>query len=195
MMSSLLSVMGDQSGARCHFDSMLARQISQTRRFPLLQHDFEEHRQILGPVLWFQGLPDQAVRVAAKSVDDAISFLRPNSLCNVLGLLAWPIAILVGDLVEAQRCIQLLRDLRVKKSLFHESWTRGVEAGLLIKRGNVEFGVQALGTALVEHSKAYGKLYRAILTIILGRTVAQAGFHGNGDQLPAHSRDREPAQL
>jgi predicted ATPase len=115
------------------------------------------------------------VRVAAKSVDDAISFLRPNSLCNVLGLLAWPIAILVGDLVEAQRCIQLLRDLRVKKSLFHESWTRGVEAGLLIKRGNVEFGVQALRTALFEHSKAYGKLYRAILTIILAEGLGASG--------------------
>jgi predicted ATPase len=175
MMSYLLSVMGDHSGARRHLDSMLARDISQTRRFPLLQHDFEDHRLILGPVLWFQGFPEQAVRVAARGIDDAIAVRRPNSLCNMLGLLAWPIAILVGDLSEAQRCVQLLRDLRVRKSLFHESWARGVEAGLLIKRGDVEFGVQALRAALVEHSKAYGKLYRAILTVILAEGLGASG--------------------
>jgi hypothetical protein len=173
--SYLLLVMGDQSGARRHLDSILGSETLRIHRFPLLEHDLNAHLVALGPVLWFQGFPDQAVRVAAKSVDDAVAAGHATSLCHVLGLLAWPIAILVGDLVEAQRCVQLLLDLPVKKPLFYESWSRGLEAGLLIERGEVDCGVQALRAALVEHSKTNSKLHRAILTVILAEGLGANG--------------------
>jgi predicted ATPase len=175
MMGYLLLVMGDQSGARRHLDSILGAETLRIHRFPLLEHDLNAHLVALGPVLWFQGFPDQAVRVAAKSVDDAVAARHATSLCHVLGLLAWPIAILVGDLVEAQRCVQLLLDLPVKKPLFYESWSRGLEAGLLIERGEVDCGVQALRAALVEHSKTNSKLHRAILTVILAEGLGANG--------------------
>jgi hypothetical protein len=175
MMSYLLLVMGDQSGARRHLDSILGREPAQIYRFPLLDHDFDAHAIILAQVLWFQGFPEQAVRISAKSVDDAIAADHAISLCHVLGLIAWPIAILVGDLVEAQRCVTLLLELPVKKALFYESWARGVEAGLRIKRGEVDRGVLALRAALVEHSKAKGKLHAAILTAILAEGLGGIG--------------------
>jgi len=72
MMSRLLHVMGDQSTARRHLDSIVDCETARRLRFPLLEHDFEARPIILGPVLWFQGFADQAARLAAKTVDDAI---------------------------------------------------------------------------------------------------------------------------
>jgi hypothetical protein len=175
MMSHLLLVMGDQRGARRHLDSIIDSEISQSYRLPLLEHDFEARPIILGPVLWFQGFPDQAARVAAKTVDDSIDVGHATSLCHVLGLLASPIAILVGNFVEAQRCVKLLLDLPVLKALFYQSWARGLEAALLIKRGEVDRGVQALRAALFEHSKTNSKLHQAILTVILAEGLGATG--------------------
>jgi predicted ATPase len=175
MMSHLLLVMGDQRGARGHLDSIIDWEISRKYRFPLLEHDFEARPIILGPVLWFQGFPDQASLLAAKTVDNAIDVGRGTSLCHVLGLLAWPIAILVGDLVQAQRCVKLLFDMPVLKALFYQSWARGLDAALLIKRGEVDCGVQALRAALAEHSKANSNLHLAILTVILAEGLGSSG--------------------
>jgi len=93
----------------------------------------------------------------------------------VLGLLAWPIAILVGDLVEAQRCAKLLLEMPVQKPLFYQSWARGLEGGLFIKRGELQRGVQVLQAALDEHRKTNSKLHRAILTVILAEGLGGIG--------------------
>lgn len=174
MMSYLLLVMGDQSEARRHLDS-ITDEASRTYRLPLSEHDAEAPLIALGPVLWFQGFPDQAARVAARSVAATIGAGRVTSLCHVLGLLAWPIAILVGDLVEAQRCSKLLHEVPGQKALFYQSWGRGLEGGLLIKRGEAHRGVQALQGALDEHRKANSNLHRAILTVILAEGLGGIG--------------------
>jgi predicted ATPase len=93
----------------------------------------------------------------------------------VLGLLAWPIAILVGDLAEAQRCAKLLLDVPVQKALFYQSWARGLEGGLLIKRGELQCGVRVLQAALDEHRKTNSKAHRAILTVILAEGLGGIG--------------------
>jgi hypothetical protein len=172
IMSHVLLVMGDQRRARRHLDSVLVRE---TYRLPLVEHDFEARLIVLGPVLWFQGFPDQAARVAANAVDDAIEVGHLTSLCHVLGLLAWPIAILVGDLVQAQRCVNLLLDVPGPKALFYQSWARGLEAASLIKGGEVERGVQALRAALAEHRKTNSKLHEAILTVVLAEGLGVIG--------------------
>jgi predicted ATPase/DNA-binding winged helix-turn-helix (wHTH) protein len=175
MMSHVLLVMGDQSAARRHLDSIVDRETAPRLRFPLLEHDFEARLIVLGPVLWFRGFPDQAARVAANAVDAAIDVGHLTNLCHVLGLLAWPIAILVGDWVQAQRCVKLLLDMPVPKALFYQSWARGLEAALLIKGGEVDRGVQALRAALAEHSKANSKLHEAILTVVLAEGLGVVG--------------------
>jgi predicted ATPase/DNA-binding winged helix-turn-helix (wHTH) protein len=172
IMSHVLLVIGDQRRARRHLDSVLVRE---TYRLPLVEHDFEARLIVLGPVLWFQGFPDQAARVAAHAVDDAIEVGHLTSLCHVLGLLAWPIAILVGDLVQAQRCVNLLLDVPGPKALFYQSWARGLEAASLIKGGEVERGVQALRAALAEHRKTNSKLHEAILTVVLAEGLGVIG--------------------
>jgi predicted ATPase len=175
MMGYLLLVMGDQSGAHRHLDSITDYQTSQKSRLPLHEHDSEAFAVTLGPVLWLQGLPDQAARLAARTVDDAIVAGHVTSLCHVLGLLAWPIAILVGDLVEAQRCAKLLLEMPVQKPLFYQSWARGLEGGLFIRRGEPHRGVQVLQTALDEHRKTNSKVHRAILTVILAEGLGGIG--------------------
>jgi predicted ATPase len=175
MMGYLLLVMGDQSGAHRHLDSIIDYETSQKSRLPLHEHDSEAFGVALGPVLWFQGFPDQAARIATRTVDDAIVAGHVTSLCHVLGLLAWPIAILVGDLVEAQRCAKLLLEMPVQKPLFYQSWARGLEGGLLIRRGELHRGVQVLQTALDEHRRTNSKLHRAILTVILAEGLGDMG--------------------
>jgi predicted ATPase len=175
MMSYLLLVMGDQSGAHRHFDSIIDNETSRTIRLPLHEHDSAALGVVQGPILWFQGFPDQAVRVAARAVDDAVVAGQvTTSLCHVLGLLAWPIAILVGDLIEAQRCAKLLLEL-VQKPLFYQSWARGLEGGLFIRRGELHRGVQVLQAALDEHRRANSKMHRAILTVILAEGLGGMG--------------------
>jgi predicted ATPase len=175
IMSHVLLVMGDQNAARRHLDFIVDRETAPRLRFPLLEHDFEARFIVLGPVLWFQGFPDQAARLAANTVDDAIDAGHLMSLCHVLGLLAWPIANLVGDLVQARRCVQLLLDVPLPKALFYQSWARGLEAALLIKGGEVERGVQALRAALAEHGRTNSKLHEAILTVVLAEGLGVIG--------------------
>jgi predicted ATPase len=98
----------------------------------------------------------------------------------VLGLLAWPIANLVGDLVQARRCVQLLLEVPLPKALFYQSWARGLEAALLIKGGEVERGVQALRAALAEHRRTNSKLHEAILTVVLAEGLGVIGQVAGG---------------
>jgi tetratricopeptide (TPR) repeat protein len=133
-------------------------------------------------VLWFQGFPDRAMRIVTQSVDDAIAG-HAITLCRVLGHVAWPIAILVGDWVQAQRYMKLLLDLSINKRLWnetnrghlYETWARGLEAGLMIKRGQADCGVPALRTALVEQRKANARLHDAILTVVLAEGLSASG--------------------
>jgi hypothetical protein len=74
-------------------------------------------RGILARVLWLQGFPDQAVRTAEMSVEEAQATGHASTLCWALALAACPIALWVGTLVAAAHYAEMLLDHSRKHSL------------------------------------------------------------------------------
>jgi hypothetical protein len=101
-------------------------------------------RAILARVLWLQGFPDQAVRTAEMSVEEAQATGHALTLCWALALAACPIALWVGNLVAAAHYAEMLLDhsrrtaslwsvwFQISKSCHAQEWRfwhRAVAAG------------------------------------------------------------------
>ena len=178
MMAYVLSLMGEQTEARRRLDSIMDRELSSLPRLVGHSERYEPHRAWRGMVLWLQGHANQAMRIVAQCVDAAIKTGHMRTSYQMIGLLAWQVAMLVGDPVEAQRYVELLHTIneRMKKQIWHDNWTRALDAALLIKRGEVALGTRALRALLNEIGKGSVKLFSAMLTLILAE-----GLGGTGD--------------
>jgi hypothetical protein len=146
--------LGDQHGARCHIERMLSRYAVPVRldiiRFRSDQR--VQARVCLARVLWLLGLPDQAVRTAQSSVEDARAIDHAISQCYALALAACPVAFWVGDLAAVERYTRMLLDdsTRHRLAIWHP-WGRSFEGALLIERSDAIAGLQSLRAGLDEH--------------------------------------------
>jgi predicted ATPase len=101
--------------------------------------------------LWLLGFPDQALQVVAKAVEEGRSIGHPLSLCAVLGQGACPVAVWSGDLVAAERYLQLLLEHSAAHALaLWHKWGLYFSGVLHIRRGNHAAGLQALRSLLAE---------------------------------------------
>jgi hypothetical protein len=75
-------LMGDQAAAQMHLEAVLAQPAASQRIGPMY---FGYHRNrariALARTLWLRGCPDQAVRVARETVDEAAGIGHPVTLC------------------------------------------------------------------------------------------------------------------
>jgi predicted ATPase len=140
--------LGDQSGARRHLERVLADYAAVDHRPYMIRFQLDllvAARVYLARVLWLQGLPDQAMRAAEHSIDDARAADHAGSLCYALALGACQIALLVGDVVSAERYVGMLLDHSTRHAVRH--W-RAIgachQAVLAIKRGDVVTGSRLL---------------------------------------------------
>jgi predicted ATPase len=108
-------------------------------------------RMYLARVLWLQGLPDQAVRTAKMSIEEARATGHALSLCSALALAACPIALWIGDLPMAANYARELLDHSRRHflplwnaygSLFHRI--------VAIRSGDLDGGVPVPHVALSE---------------------------------------------
>jgi hypothetical protein len=104
--------LGDQASARPHLEHVLARYFTPDHRSPLTRfRSLVDQRVVvrvyLARILWLQGFPDQAVRTAESSIEDARATNHAISLCYALALAASPIALWVGDLAAAEHCVTI----------------------------------------------------------------------------------------
>jgi predicted ATPase/DNA-binding winged helix-turn-helix (wHTH) protein len=167
--------MGHPKEARGYIEAAMARVFPAShRRFLLDDYEQKLVDAVRAQALWFQGLPDHAVQVATQCVDDAIALDHTISLFFVLGLEAFPVALLVGSLETAQRYIRMLRD-QPKIGFWYENWVCGLQAAVEIKRGNVDPAVGALQRALCEVKKTGRCIYEVWLTVILAEGLARDG--------------------
>jgi predicted ATPase len=74
-------------------------------------------RTFLARVLWLQGFPDQAVRIAETAVDEALATGHAQSLCYTLTLAACQVDLWTGNLAAAERHTGMLVDHARKHSL------------------------------------------------------------------------------
>jgi predicted ATPase len=132
-------------------------------------------RVSLARILWLQGFPDQAVRTAESSIEDARTIDHAISVCFALAMAACPVAIWVGDLAAAERYLRMLLDHSTRHGLATwQRWGRSFEGALLIERGDLVTGLQHLRAGLEEFGRpslaARFITFRGVLAGALGHT-------------------------
>ncbi|MEA2874408.1 MAG: hypothetical protein QOH67_4395, partial [Hyphomicrobiales bacterium] len=177
--------LGDLLNARRHLERVLAYDLTAARtlRFVRFQVDpLEGARAFLSRILWLQGLPDQAMRNAERSVADARATHHGESLGFALAAAACPIALWSGDLVAAEHHVEMLLDHSARHLLGRWStFGRGYQGTLAIYRGDFESGVQKLRAAFAELATA--ESVARLSAFVISATSRHAGQIADG--LPA----------
>lgn len=181
MIAMALHYMGDQAGARRHFERMLSQYVvpvhrAQTLRFVLDQR--VSARAVLPEVLWLQGFPEQAMRMTESNIADALATDHALSLCNALAK-ACPIALYVGDLEALERYAGMLLDHSARNAL--ASWhaeAHCYQAVLKVKRGETATDGQVLQPAVEELREIKFALRYTSLLGDLAELLGRAGEVG-----------------
>ncbi len=146
--------LGELQSARRHLEHMLAHYVPPAHNSHIIRFQSDQRVSasiFLARVLWLQGFPDQAIRTAERSVDDARASNHVVSLCNVLAYGACSIALWTGDLSLAERYVGLLNDHSTRYSLTRwRAIGRSCQGVLAIKRGDIASGMQLLGSGFDE---------------------------------------------
>jgi hypothetical protein len=111
LVGAALHYLGHQKEARGHLELTTTRYVAPERRSHLSRFHYDQialARLTLSNVLWLQGLPDQAVLVSGRALDDARAGGHVLSLCTVLVRSSCPIALYVGDLSAMERFLTML---------------------------------------------------------------------------------------
>jgi tetratricopeptide repeat protein len=113
-------------------------------------------RVFLSRVLWMQGLPDQAVRTAETSIEEAQATGDDLSVCYALTMGACQIALWVGNLGVAARYVRLLLEYSGKHSLplLHAVCVRFYQA-VVLKGGDLDMGSWLSPTGADESSSSF----------------------------------------
>jgi predicted ATPase/DNA-binding winged helix-turn-helix (wHTH) protein len=128
MLGTIKYILGDLADARRYLEQVLARHLATdlgrtTDRFEdaiRYQHDGQvESRVFLSGVLWLQGFPDQATRMAETSAIDADAIGHGSSQCLALALGSCTLALWTGNLSAAADCTKLLIELSTRHGLSH----------------------------------------------------------------------------
>ena len=173
-----LHFLGDQEGARRHLERVLDLYLPRAQRSDLIRYENDQQvmaRSTLAHVLWMQGFPDQAMRLAQSTVEDAQALDHAITLCNALVHAACPVALLNGDLPEAGRLLDLLFAYSANRMSTH-LWGLCFEGALLVKRGDVTAGLRQLSSAVDELRERgrIGLLFHAFLAD-LAQSLGAAG--------------------
>jgi tetratricopeptide (TPR) repeat protein len=151
MIGVTLHMLGDQAGARPHFERALAGYAAPANRRHLIRFQFDQRVSahcFLARVLWLQGLSDQAMRVARSGMDTAQAIDHPLSLFYALIQAACPVALLAGDLAAADRFVTILLELSDRNAMgAWNVWGQCYRGVLLAKRGDAATGLQLLRDA------------------------------------------------
>jgi predicted ATPase len=148
--------LADLVGARRHLEQVLssysATDLGQSAvRFHdviRFQNDgLVEARVMLAGVLWHQGLSDQAIRMADKSLSEAQAIGHASSQCLALALASCPVALRTGNLSAAADYTRLLVDLSTRHSLSHwAAFGARYRRVIVLKGGNVG-GIEGIDQA------------------------------------------------
>jgi predicted ATPase/DNA-binding winged helix-turn-helix (wHTH) protein len=164
-------LMGDQAAAQMHLEAVLA-QPAASQRIGTMYFGFHHRnraRIALARTLWLRGFPDQAVRVARETVDEAAGIGHPVTLCIAL---IWAVSVYhwIGDLPRAEESIERFIAHANRHSLApYYAVGLGVKGELSVKRGDAEEGVDMLRRALEAlHADRY-----ELLTTAFNSTLAE----------------------
>jgi predicted ATPase/DNA-binding winged helix-turn-helix (wHTH) protein len=142
MMGVVKFFLGDQVSARRHLEQVLTRDATVDRGRDVIRFQIDSRlsaRVFLARVLWLQGFPDQAVRTAAMSVDEAQATGHAHSFCYSLAWAACSIALWTGNLAAAARHARTLLDCSREHGLtLWSGFGSRLQAVLGGKEGNLD---------------------------------------------------------
>jgi hypothetical protein len=154
MIGTALHYLGNQSEARHHIEHMLDRHIAPAPPAQILRFQFDQRglaQVYLSRILWLKGFPEQAVRMAQRSVEAARAIGHPLSLCIALADAACPVGFAVGDLASVEANAAILLEHSAKHGLHTwNAWARGINGAVSIRRGDVVTGLGLLRSAINE---------------------------------------------
>jgi predicted ATPase len=173
--------LGDQPSARRHLERVLADYVTPVRRSHIIRFLLDQRvtaRAILARILWLQGFPDQAMRTADSSVEDARAGNHTISLCYALAHAACPLALWLGDLAAAEHHVRMLLDLATRHVLpLWRAFGQGYQGVLVIRRSDVMTGLR---TGLDEVAEAnFAPRFFPFLTEI-AEALGRAGHIADG---------------
>jgi len=134
-----LHVMGDHGNALRHIDHMLEHYVAPPNGSHLVRYQFDQkvtarcHKSL---ILWVQGLPEQAGRLAEYNLAQAETIGHRRSIFYALALGACPVSAFVGDSSLAQRLIQRMLDISVTPAW--NRWAECFRGVLLIEQGRAD---------------------------------------------------------
>src|ERR1051326_5882783 len=142
---------GDLRSARLHLERVLAHHgVADDQRayFPLNPLNLAVYtRAVFARVLWLQGFPDQAMRTAAETVEQARSI--NNATLFHCALSACLIALWIGDLRAAASYIEMLLDSSKNQELpLYSAFGQACQGMLAIRSGDIAKGVHYLRTGV-----------------------------------------------
>jgi predicted ATPase/DNA-binding winged helix-turn-helix (wHTH) protein len=144
-------LIGNQADARTHLEAALM-QPPASQRINTIHFGFHHRnraRIALARTLWLQGCPDQAVRLARETVEEASAIGHPVTLCIAL---IWAVSVFhwVGDCASAEESIERFIAHADRYSLApYHAVGLGMKGELTVKRGKAEAGIELLRSCLV----------------------------------------------
>jgi predicted ATPase/DNA-binding winged helix-turn-helix (wHTH) protein len=179
MLGASLQYLGDLTEARRHLEHMLSHYAPSTSQPQIAIFRFHYDQRVAGLgtlawILWLQGFPDRAMRMAQDNVENASAIDHLRSLCIALDF-ACMVVLEAGDLATTERYVAMLLERSGTHALgFWEWWGHSLEGQLLIKRGNVVAGVRCSRAAL-DALPATGFVRRPALLCGLAQGLAGIG--------------------
>ena len=175
--------LGDLLGARRYLERVLAHDVAPALKWrQLVRFEVDQRsaaRAYLARIMWLQGLPDQAMRMAECSVADARAIDHAITLGLALAMAACPTALLIGDLAAAEGYVNMLLDHSRRHSLARwRAFAHGYQGVLLIQRGDLDGGLRLLRTAFDEPGSA-GAVPR-FFTSRMAEALGRAGQVADG---------------
>ncbi len=166
---------GDLRAARVHIEHALDAHPSAQGGLQILRFQFDQTimaRASLVKILWLQGFPDQALRMAEQSLQSAVEAKHELTITYVLAYAACRIALITGDLPGAERHLamlsqQVLIDPLRQWALMSQCW----KGAILIRRGDAASATKVLAAAVeqipegsfsLHHTRFLGELASAM---------------------------------
>ncbi|HEY2538183.1 MAG TPA: winged helix-turn-helix domain-containing protein [Stellaceae bacterium] len=179
-----LFLLGDPGGARAQIERLLARSPGLRPRLQAVRFGLDQRVAALfhlSRILWVQGYPDQAVRIAAAGVDEAVAIDHPISLCFALADGACPVSAWVGDNSATARFISMLSERAEKLGLaIWHAYGLAWRGWLADREGDSETAIALFGAAIREFRATQFDLHFTIFLGSFAEILTRAGRIADG---------------
>jgi predicted ATPase/DNA-binding winged helix-turn-helix (wHTH) protein len=174
-----LSYLGDYPEALTAFRQVVDRMYSDAHQSFMVRFGFDQCvgvRACTARILWLQGFPDQAKRVAAEAVEEARSLNHANSLCFALSFGACSVATLSADVAAVERFSPMIFEIAEQHGL--GMWMgdcHAFQGWIAVRRGDIENGLRLLSAALGNTQQPRVELHQTVFAGTFAEALADAG--------------------